>query len=80
MHELLWLLTEAAKLCPAEKGELGVELARMVVVLDAIASGVGPGRADVDLCPQRVAVHALLRRVGGALGGRRPGRVLVVIE
>jgi hypothetical protein len=79
-HELLWLLTEAAKLCPPSDGELGAELARMVVVLDAIASGLGPGRADVDLCLQRVAAHALLRRVGDALGGRRPGRVLVVVE
>lgn len=72
VHELLWLLTEAAKLCPSEP--LVTELGREIEVLDAIE----PQHAhDLELAARSRAAHALLRRVGDALvtrpGARAPG-------
>lgn len=71
VHELLWLLTEAAKLCPPSHDELGAQLAREIEALDAIASGPAQTILEVDLRPQAASGRALLRRVGAALGGRR---------
>jgi hypothetical protein len=68
VHELLWYLTEAAKLCPASHGNVSAEIAREVEALDAIASG--PLLYEADLDARRAAAHALLRRVGDAVGGR----------
>jgi hypothetical protein len=67
IHELLWLLTEAAKLCPRD--DLRAELAAEIAGLDAIA----PARAhELDLAARTRAARALLRRVGDALL-TRPG-------
>ena len=68
VHELLWYLTEAAKLCPASHGDVRAEIAGEVDALDAIANG--PLLLEVDLDARRAAAHALLRRVGDAVGGR----------
>jgi hypothetical protein len=53
VHELLWLLTEAAKLCPPRLAEL---LLAQAAELDAL----GP---DADLVPHRSATRALFERV-----------------
>ena len=71
VHELLWLLTEAAKLCPSSQDDLGVQLAREIEELDAIAQGPAPTLLEIDLRPHGATARALLRRVGAALGGRR---------
>ena len=81
VHELLWLLTEAAKLCPPSHADLGAALAAQIDALDAIASG--PVHALLALDPRRheLASRALLRRVGTALGGRPgPARSLGVLR
>ncbi len=79
VHELLWLLTEAAKICPSSHDDVGVQLALEIAALDAIARRPAPILLEVDLRPHRDAARALLRRVGGALGGRhRAVRALVV--
>lgn len=71
LHELLWMLTEAAKLCPASHSELGAALAAQIAALDAIANGPARALPALDLQVHEAASHALLRRVGTALGGRR---------
>jgi hypothetical protein len=71
LHELLWLLTEAAKLCPPSHGELGAELVAQIDAIDAIASGPMQSLPAADLPRHDRASRALLRRVGTALGGRR---------
>jgi hypothetical protein len=53
VHELLWLLTEAAKLCPPTLAEL---LLAQAAELDAL----GP---EADLRQPRAATRALLERV-----------------
>lgn len=68
VHELLWLLTEAAKLCPP--GALHGELAREVAALDAHAAAPVAALLALDVAAQREQVQPLLRRVGEALGGR----------
>jgi hypothetical protein len=81
VHELLWLLTEAVKLCPPSHADLGPQLARTIEALDAIACGPPLALIEVDLRPHRDAARALLRRVGDALGGRRrAARALVVLD
>jgi hypothetical protein len=81
VHELLWLLTEAAKLCPPSPDDLGVHLALEIEALDAIARGPAPTLLEIDLRPHRDATRALLRRVGDALGGRRhAARALAVLR
>ncbi len=69
VHELLFLLTEAAKLCPPD---LITELASQISALDALEP------ADLDLRPHRAAAHALLRRIGDALGSRRSARLVLL--
>ena len=79
VHELLWLLTEAVKLGPP--GELAAQLAAEIAGLDAIAGGPIHALVDVDLRAVDAAARALLRRVGTALGGRRPvARVLPLVR
>jgi hypothetical protein len=56
VHELVWQLTETAKLCPTLADDIALEVA----LLDAFALGD-------DLRPRRAAVGALLRRARGAL-------------
>jgi hypothetical protein len=78
VHELLWLLTEAVKLCPPAQVDLAAELASEIAALDAIANELEPATLHAELRPHQDAAHALLRRVGDVLGGRRPKRGLVV--
>jgi hypothetical protein len=75
VHELLWLLGEAAKLCPP-RHPLQAELARSIAGLDAV-----PCDRDVrelDLRPLERDARAILRRVGDVLRARG-GRSLVVL-
>jgi len=67
VHELLFQLTEAAKLYPASHDELGAQLALQVAALDALAGGPRSALLEVDLSPHQSAARALLRRVGDAL-------------
>ena len=73
LHELLWLSTEAVKLCPASAVELRGKLAAQIDALDAIACSPD-ALAEVDLAQLDRATRAVLRRVGSALGGRRAVR------
>ncbi|AKF07348.1 hypothetical protein [Sandaracinus amylolyticus] len=77
LHELLWLLTEAAKLVPPTHAELRARLASEVDGIEAIACGPIDALLEVDPRGHHERAHALLRRVGDTLGGRR--RALVVI-
>jgi hypothetical protein len=70
VHELLWLLTEAAKLCPPSQAALAARLSAEIHTLDAIASGPPPSFFEIDLGPRRLAAQELLRLTGHALGGR----------
>lgn len=79
LHELLWLLTEAAKRCPPSHPALAADLAREIDALDRLAHAV-PGLLAFDPQPHRELTHALLRRVGSALGGRRNSRALAVLD
>lgn len=79
IHELLWLLTEAAKL-PIDL-TLGNQLSHQVETLDAIAELPPPQLLELDLRPHSETARSLLRRVGDALGGRRRhARALVVVD
>jgi len=79
VHELLWLLTQAARVC--DDAGLGAQLAREIAALDALAHRPALDLLDVDLRAPSRAARAALRRVGDALGGRRPAlRLRVVVE
>jgi hypothetical protein len=85
VHELLWLLTQAARLCD-DPGVAGM-LAREVAALDAIAALPPAELLDVDLRAPARSARAALRRVGDALaeierspGGRPALRLRVVVE
>lgn len=69
VHELLWLLTEAAKLCP--RADLRAELDAEIAILDAIEPA-----HDLELAARTRAAHALLRRVGDVLLSRPGARAL----
>lgn len=71
LHELLWLLTEAQKRCPASPPDLDAQLTRAIAALDAIAFDPPRALLELDLRAHRCAAHALLREIGRALGGRR---------
>jgi hypothetical protein len=70
VHELEWLLTEAAQLCPPSQGELAFEIGRAIEKLDAIARGSIHEILRADLDRQEVHAKDLLLGVGDALGGR----------
>jgi hypothetical protein len=67
VHELLWLLSEAAKLRSAPDDDLGGQIAAEIAALDAIAQGPIASVFELDLRPHREAARALLRRVGESL-------------
>lgn len=67
-HELLWLLTGAAALCPASQPELAAALARAIEALDALAGGPAAAVLEADLAPHRAATGQLLHRLRIALG------------
>ncbi|WP_428261657.1 hypothetical protein [Haliangium sp.] len=70
VHEQLWLLTEAQKLCPRICDQLHIELAAHIATLDAVAAEAAPALIELDLRPLRALTDALLHQVGDALGGR----------
>jgi len=71
VYELLWLLTEAVKLCAGTHEELAARLAAEISALEAIP--VRPIRvlSELDLSTLTRAAHRLLRQVGSALGDRQ---------
>jgi hypothetical protein len=71
VHELLWQLTEAAKLCPISRSDVAAQLAQEIELLDAIASGPAQMLTSIDLRPREIAARAALQGLGQALGGRR---------
>lgn len=71
VHELLWLLTEATRLVPESQTALAAEVAEEIAALDAIAASSPAALGEADVRTRQQATHALLRRVGEALGGRR---------
>jgi hypothetical protein len=79
VHELLWLLTEATKLCTPEHGELLEQLTVQIGALGALARAPATALPEVELQPHRDAARALLRRVGEAFGGRRRSRRSLVV-
>lgn len=80
LHELLWLLSEAAKLCPASRADLRAALSDRVDMLEATAGGSIAELLALDLEAQQRATRALLRRVGEALGGRAALRALPIVK
>jgi hypothetical protein len=70
VHELLWLLTEAAKLCPPARRGLSRRLEREIRALDALASGPASALLELDLTSREKSARALLRQVGDALRPR----------
>jgi hypothetical protein len=86
VHELLWLLTGAAALCPVSQPALAAELADAIEALDALAGGPAAAILEADLGPHRAATRRLLHGLRIALGrvpapafrlplGPRPRRV-----
>jgi hypothetical protein len=77
VHELLWQLTEAAKLCPHEP--LRAQLEQEIATLDRLATDPITAVVDIDLRPRRAAARALLDQLATALGSRaRASRALAV--
>ena len=74
VHELLFLLTQAAALCPLSEPALRAQIDALVGVLDALHEP-----QQLSLGKHRAAAHALLRRVGESLGGRPDARRLPVV-
>lgn len=83
VHELLWQLTEAAKLCaalPAARGgALEAELRGVLAPLDEVATLPVASLLAADLRPHRAAARGWLRRLGEALGGRRAAAARLVV-
>jgi len=67
----LFLLTEAAKLCPPSEEALLRELVDTIRDLDGLASTAGRAIREEDVQARGEPVRELLLRVGRALGGRR---------
>lgn len=80
LHELLWLLTESAKICPDTEAELACRLTLQIGALDALASGPVLALSELDVDPIALASRLLLREVGQALGGRSGARSLPVVR
>lgn len=74
VHELLWLLVGARGLCRCEG--LAAELAGCVAELEEIADSGAEVLLAIELGPLHERAHALLRRVGAALGER--GRLVAI--
>jgi hypothetical protein len=78
VHELLWQLLEASRLCPASQVALGAELASEVAALEALAQA--PTSLDaMGLEPHEAHARALLRRLGHVLRGRS-GAALPILQ
>ena len=63
------LLAGALALCPAREATLRAEIEAQLEALEGLAQQLL--RDDLDTRAHEAASHALLRRVGTALGGRR---------
>ena len=72
--ELVWLLVGALALCPVRESGLRAEIESQLEVLEGLAQQLIAD--DLDTRAHEASAHALLRRVGAALGGRRSLRVL----
>jgi hypothetical protein len=70
LAELAWLLHEAQALCTERMVELRCELARELDRVQAVGSGSAHGVLACDVGALEAHGHALLQRVGAALGGR----------
>jgi len=70
VHELLWQLTEAERLCPRWDGELRGDLAYEIAALERAARETAAPLAEASLGARRERARALLRRVGEALRAR----------
>ena len=70
VHELLWMLTEAAKLCPPGSKGVRAELEIEIHALDSLAQASPEALLAIDLEAWRTIAAATLRRLGEALGGR----------
>jgi len=79
VHELLWQLTEAQRLCPASHTALRDELERAIEALDRAAREPLATPPERMLEAQRERVRGLLRRVGAALGGIAPAQETRVV-
>lgn len=71
LHEMLWLLTEAARLVPASRPDLAAALSSRIDALDALAKRPPATWIEVRARALRQDTDALLRQVGDALGGRQ---------
>jgi hypothetical protein len=79
VHELMWLLDEAARLCPVSS-ELAGDLAAQLATLEAIADGPVAALIALDVAAHEAAARAVLRRVGSALGGRKVFRIPLAVR
>jgi len=79
VHELMWLLDEAARLCPASS-ELAGDLAAQLAALQAISDGPVAALMALDVAAQEAAARAVLRRVGSTLGGRQVFRISLAVR
>jgi len=70
IHELLWQLTAAIRLCPDGCKDLRSAIAQQIDALDGIAVSSAAVWLATDLGPLRTAQRALLRWVGDALAGQ----------
>jgi hypothetical protein len=77
IHELLWLLTEAAKLCPRSRGDLAEALAGEIDQLDRVARGPVAQVLAFEWEAASKSARSLLRRVGQALQKASPRRLVV---
>jgi hypothetical protein len=77
VHELLFQLTEAQKLCPPRQTALRAALGAAIEALDALPLDQ---LRELDLTPHEARVRALLRCVGVALGDRRARWQLQVLR
>jgi hypothetical protein len=75
VHELLWQLLEAAKLCPASQRSLAAELQDQIAELESLAHAPTSVLLVTAIEPHEVASRALLRRLGEALSGRPAKRL-----
>jgi hypothetical protein len=78
VHELLWQLLEAAKLCPASQRPLAAELQDRIAKLESLARAPTSVLLATAIEPHEVASRALLRRLGEALSGRSAKRLPIL--
>jgi hypothetical protein len=75
VHELLWQLLEASKLCPASDEPLASALRLQLEKLEELARLPTPALLAADLEPNERAARALLKRLGKALTNRPSKRL-----